>query len=1009
MLKHLIDRPVAVTMAMLVVVVLGIVGSRLLPVSLIPEVDVPYITVQVSAPDLSAREIDENVLKPLSQQLVQLPSLEDMVSETRDGSGLIRLTFSNGADIGYLFIEVNEKIDRSMGSFHGVERPKVLKAGATDIPAFFMNVTTSTEGSDAYASMSDFAKEVIARRLEQLPEVAMVDISGTVSREILIVPDESRLTQAGITPEQFENAVKASNVRLGSLTIRDGEYRYNVKFSSSVSSAEDIASIWFKHGDKLFQIRDVASVAERPAPGRGAVRSDSRPAVSLAVIKQSEARMSDLRKSVAAVTRQLREDYPELSFTLTRDQTQLLEYSINSLIVNVILGVLLACLVIFLFMKDFRSPTLVAVVMPVSLIFSMLLFYLSGLSLNVISLSGLILGVGMMADNAIILVDNITSRWRRGDPLREAVLKGTSEVAGPMLSSVLTTCAVFIPLVFLGGLSGAMFRDQALAVTIVLASSYLVTVTAIPVYYYAWYRRRDSFKPSPLLERLGLDNALQRWDDRTMDWFLRHRGVSWCILAVSTAVMALCLVGMPKERLPVMTRTEKILKIDWNEHISLEESLKRVRRIESEAQDFATQVTSLLGEQQFVLGHSGSQSMDETAVYFDCGEPSRLASLEQSLSAFMAREYPSAVWSFEDSDNLFDMVFSRDEAPLVARFRPVSRPDVAMEPLRKQLSEIRKLFPALRIPDVPSKKDVLFIADPKQMALYDISYAELMSTLRNALNGNLIFTIVEGNRSVPVLTGYDSLELEKLLQDAVIRKKDFQVPAYALMRQTWKEDLKTIISGPEGNYYPLGIDPGARNIRSAISTIRSSARDCGDFDVSFSGSWFSSRRLVREMLMVLLVALALLYLILASQFESLLQPLIILLEVIVDIAVSLAIVWALGVSLNIMTLIGLVVITGIVINDSILKIDTINKLHRSGTPLREAVMTASSRRMKSIIMTSLTTILAVCPFLAKGSMGADLQYPMSLVIVIGMTVGTLVSLFVVPSVYYSIYSASERE
>ena len=289
MLKHLIDRPITVTMITLVIVVLGIVSIRLLPVSLVPDVDIPYITVQATSSELSAREMDESVLKPLRQQLIQINGLEDIVSEAKDGSGTIRLTFNHGSDIDYLFIEVNEKIDRSMSSLGDIARPKVLKASATDIPAFFVNITSSvaepvepqaqgppqnrslspskrTEPeaqsdlfpvTESFSQMSRFARDVISKRIEQLSEVAMVDVSGLVSDEILIIPDESKLLQAGMTMNEFESCVKSSNIRLGSLTIRDGEYRYNVKFDSRASSSEDIANLWFKKEGRLLQIKDI--------------------------------------------------------------------------------------------------------------------------------------------------------------------------------------------------------------------------------------------------------------------------------------------------------------------------------------------------------------------------------------------------------------------------------------------------------------------------------------------------------------------------------------------------------------------------------------------------------------------------------------------------------------------------------------------------------------------------------------------------------------------------------
>ena len=1020
MLRNLIDRPVTVTMITLVVIVLGLVSMRLLPVSLIPEVDIPYITVQAASADLSAREMDETVLRPLRQQLIQINGLEDIVSEAKDGSGTIKLTFSHGSDISYLFIEVNEKIDRSMSYLPDIARPKVLKASATDIPAFYLNITGDGSAdfvpdndlfpvSEGFSQLSRFATDVIIKRIEQLPEVAMADISGTVDEEILILPDQDRLRQVGMTMDEFETLIKGVNISLGSLTIRDGEYRYNVKFDSRASSADDIASIWLKREGRMLQVKDIAKVVTHPAKRTGLVRSDGKDAVCLAVIKQSEARMSALKKSMGGLMDQFKADYPSLDFKITRDQTELLEYSISNLLQNIVMALLLACVVIFLFMRDFRSPALVALTMPVALVFSMLCFHAVGLSLNIISLSGLLLGVGMMTDNTIVLVDNITGRWQRDGDLRQAVLKGTSEVMGPMLSSVLTTCAVFIPLVFLGGIAGAMFHDQAISVTIVLLTSYVVTITVIPVFYYWWYKGKDRFAPSRFLERINFERPLQRWDDKWMGWCLRHRSLSWGLLAVSLIGATACFLLMPKERLPEMTQTDTILKIEWNEHLAIENNTDRIRSIETLLSGKVSQMTALVGAQRFALSHSGDQGISEASVYLDCGNQRTLDKVKEELEAYLASSWPAATYSFSPSGNIFDMVFSGNEAPLTAKLRPVRAEVMEVAPVRKVVSGIRDALPGAGVSDPAVKTDVLFVADPDLLALYGVSVSDLLSILRNSLNENRLFNIVQGSRSVPVVTGSNAGSLSEILSRTFVEKRGedertVRIPASDLMRQTLVEDFKTVVAGAEGNYYPVDLDVPSKDVRKAMDAVKDVVRKDGAFEAGFSGSWFSNRKMVDQMILILLIAVTLLYLILASQFESLVQPLIILSEIVIDIFFALLALWIFGVSVNLMSMIGLIVITGIVINDSILKIDTINRMRKAGESLERAVLDASSRRMKAIIMTSLTTMLAVCPFLARGSMGADLQYPMSLVIIAGMLVGTLVSLFVVPAIYYSIYN-----
>ena len=304
--------------------------------------------------------------------------------------------------------------------------------------------------------------------------------------------------------------------------------------------------------------------------------------------------------------------------------------------------------------------------------------------------------------------------------------------------------------------------------------------------------------------------------------------------------------------------------------------------------------------------------------------------------------------------------------------------EIEVSSVRNVVSGIREALPEAEVQDPPVKADVLFLADPDLLALYDVSVSDLLQILRNSLNENRLFSIVQGSRSVPVVTGSNAGSLAAILREAFVEKKGddgetVRIPAADLMRETLVEDFKTIVAGAEGNYHPLDLNVPSKDVRHAMASVKEAVREDGKFEAGFSGSWFSNRRMVDQMILILLVAVTLLYLILASQFESLVQPLIILSEIIIDIFASLLVLWVMGVSINLMSMIGLIVITGIVINDSILKIDTINRMRKEGESLERAVLDASSRRMKAILMTSLTTILAVCPFLVRGSMGADLQ------------------------------------
>ena len=406
MLRTLLHRPIAVTMTLIAIVTLGVLAFDRIPVSLMPDIDVPRIVVQMAAQGSSAREIEQRMVKPMRQQLSQVTGLQNIESTSRTDAGTVTLSFSPGTDMSMSFIEVNEKIDRAMSSMpKDMERPKVMKIGALDIPAFYIDVTGGkTEQT------SRLVRNVISKRLEQVPEVAMVDYSGMVGTQIAIIPDPMRIAGLGISNSEIEKAVSDNNVVLEALSVRDGIYRYTIHFDSQILSVSDIENIYIRHEGRLLQIKDICKVEEMPADRKGIVTSDGKPAITMAVIKQSDAQMSTLQGRIDTLMTQIEKDYPELQLHITRDQTRLLSYSMDNLQWNLILGIIMASVVLFFFIGGWRMPLLVIISIPLSLVLTLLCFYVIGVSLNIISLSGLILGVGMIVDNAIIVMDNIRQK-----------------------------------------------------------------------------------------------------------------------------------------------------------------------------------------------------------------------------------------------------------------------------------------------------------------------------------------------------------------------------------------------------------------------------------------------------------------------------------------------------------------------------------------------------------------------------------------------------------------------
>ena len=652
MIKELLKRPIGVTMSVIAIVVLSIVAMGYLPVSLMPDIDIPQITIQVSAPGLSVREVDNTLLKPLKNQLSQVAGLKNITAEARADAGAIYMDFEPNGNIDLIFIEVNEKLDRAVTALpKDVERPKVIKASVTDIPAFYLNLSLKSgaprepgkprEAGIDFSELGQFARDVIAKRIEQLPQTAMVDISGVVTPELLCIPDYTKLTSMGVGIGLLENAIADNNVSLGALSIKDGQYRYSIHFDSRIISKEDIENIYINHDGRIYRFKELCEIVERPAKRNGLVRSGADPAVTLAIIKQSDARMADLQESIAALITDLEKEHPDIRFELTRDQTQLLSYSIHNLNSNLLVGAVLAALIIFLFMKDLRSPVLIVITIPLSLVITLLVFHVLGMSLNIISLSGLILGTGMIVDNSIIVIDNIFQKWRTGLTLEDSISRAVGEVFTPMLSSVLTTCSVFLPLIFLSGTAGALFYDQAMAVTVALFASLLAAVLVLPVYFYLMYRKLSPDTENRFMSKLFTFNYYRPYE-LGLKWVLRHGRLMMICFILLVPLTYFVYRMVEKSRLPEISHDDTILTIDWNSGISLEENDLRVYRLLAQVDSLILQSTSMVGVQQFLMSHTREITPSESVIYMKAKDAGKLVQVERIISDYLASNYPKA-------------------------------------------------------------------------------------------------------------------------------------------------------------------------------------------------------------------------------------------------------------------------------------------------------------------------------------------------------------------------------
>ena len=658
MVKFLLQRPIAVLMAFTACFIVGLVTYFTIPVSLLPDIAIPEITIQVSGQNTSARELENTVVKPIRQQLMQVAALRDIHSETRDGAGIIRLSFDFGTNTDLAFIEVNEKIDAAMNYLpREIERPRVIKASATDIPVFCLNLTLKTGDSEAaFLDLCQFAESVIKRRIEQLPEVAMVDITGMMKRQLQIVPDMKTLEMAGITLDDLESALNSNNIEPGSMTVRDGYYEYNIKFSTLLRTPEDVQNIYLHKNDRIFQLKDLAKVAVVPEKETGASLSNGKRAVTLAVIKQADENMDNMKEALQEVTAYFATVYPDIEFSVSRNQTELLDYTISNLKQNLSLGFIFICIVAILFLGDIKSPAVIGLSMVVSLIISFLFFYMFKMSLNIISLSGLILALGMMIDSSIIVTENIMQYRSKGYTLEEACNMGTSEVITPMLSSTLTTIAVFVPLVFMSGIAGAIFYDQAFAVTVGLMVSYFTGIMLLPVLYKLVYSIPD-IKHTGFnlrINNLIKEHTLDRFYDAGVNFVFRHKKSNIIFIFVTLPLCALLFYEVPKSRMPEIDQNELIAHIEWNENIHIDENRERVDKLFAQIASDVQEYTSYVGQQQFLLNRDRELSSSEAELYFKTEKSSAISPLQAKITQWLDTNYPQAVFSFSPPITVFE-------------------------------------------------------------------------------------------------------------------------------------------------------------------------------------------------------------------------------------------------------------------------------------------------------------------------------------------------------------------
>jgi len=1004
-------------MAFLAFFILGAVTYLHIPVSLLPDIPIPEITVHISGKNMSAQALENTVVAPVRRQLLQVARIRDVRSEAHNGHAIIRLDFAYGANTDLAFIEVNEKIDAAMNQIpREVERPRVVKASATDIPVFFLHLTLSEErpaqgegDTEAFLLMSELANTVIKKRIEQLTEVAMVDITGLADKQILVSPRQEVLEVAGITLSDISSALRDNNIEPGATLVRDGHYAYNITFSAVVRTLDDIRNLYIRKNGRIFQLRDLADMEMTARPEKGLALYNGHRAVSMGIVKRSEESMANLQKALDHTIHTLRQTYPGVRFSTTQNQTELLDYTISNLQENLVLAFVFVCLVSVFFMRDIRAPLTIGFSMVVSLVISLLFFYLCHISLNIVSLTGLVLALGMMIDNSIIVTDNIGQYRSGGLAVDEACVRGTNEVIGPMLSSSFTTIAVFVPLIFMSGIAGALFFDQAFSVAVGLLVSYLTGILLLPVLYkliYGMWRAKPEAKTDRKQTKPPLPERIYH---RTADWVFSHKAITAALTLLVFPASIWLFRAIPKEKMPAISQREAIAKIEWNENIHLGENHRRTQELVGHIEKQVLATSALIGQQQFLLARERERTASESELYMMVADPSLVRPLQDSASRYLAGAYPRAILTFAPAGTVFERIFSTAEPDLRLEYYPRNRQnELGRDSVRAWQERIYGLT-SHRARSVPFQKQIDVQIDHEKLLLYDVPYSVVNQALRTSFKEEEVTTLRSYQQYLPVVLGTEQVGVREAIGRTLLHvpaEPPRRVPLEEFVSTETTEGMKYITAGRNGEFIPFELHDLPRP-EETWTLLRERIRPTGERDIGFSGAFFFNQKMLDELILILLVSVMLMYFILAAQFESFVQPLVVLMEIPIDVAAALGLLVAMGHSLNLMSAIGIIVTCGIIINDSILKLDVMNQLRKEGVELIAAIHEAGRRRLNAILMTSMTSIVCMLPLLFSSDMGSELEKPLAIAMIGGLLVGTPVSLFVVPLAYWFVYRGKE--
>ncbi len=1037
-------RRVTVWMCTVALVLFGLVAFGRLPLNLMPDLSYPSLTVETQLPGAAPAEVETLLTRPIEEVVGIVGGVQRLTSASRPGLSQVTLEFGWGRNMDFAALDVRQKLDL-VRLPDGATKPLLLRFDPANDPVMRLYLT----GGQSLYELRYVAEELVKKDLEPTEGVAAIKVHGGYEEEIEVRIDEGRLALLGLGIDQVNDRLLRENLNQAGGSLYESEARYLVRARNEFRNLDDIRStVVLTQGGRRVTVGDVATVSRTHKQREVISRYDGREAVELAVYKEGDANTVQVARSVASRLERTRKELPEgVEIVTGADQSRFIQASVREVLSNALLGGLVAIVVLLLFLKDVRATLVVGLAIPISIVATFFLMYRTGTSLNVMSLGGLALGVGMLVDSAIVVLEAIVRRREEGLDAVEAARVGASEVGQAVIASTLTTIAVFLPVVFLEGIAAQLFRDTALTVSFSLLAALVVSLTLIPMLTALGGGRpapeggagatpgrvrrllRAIFTTGPslviagvrrVLAVLGRALAVVAWPasrvfdailgrvtagyPRLLSWSLGHRGLVLAVVAGVVAVAAALVPRLGFDLIPPLAQGELSFRVELPEGTTL-------ALTDGVVSDAAAAVEEASGVESVstVAGGAGL-SLTSTGT-----EGENIGRILVRLAPGAGSEVESAVAAVlrEHLETVPEAAVKQERGTSFSFRTPIE-----VEVYSQDLGELHAVAAdiARRMAGVPGLVDVRAsteLGNPEvqvrfrreALASLGLELSRVAQAVRTKIQGDVATRFTEGDREIDIrvralehgaasvgdvgqlIVGHGGGRPIFLSSVADIRLTEGPTE----VRRIGQRRAALVWANLEGR----DMAGAAADVRAVL---RSEPLPAG-VSTALSGQEEEMQRSFRSLMLAMGLAVFLVYLVMASQFESFLHPFVIIFTLplgAVGVILALAVT---GTSLNVVAIIGAVMLAGIVVNNAIVLIDAVNQRRRAGLPKAEALIEAGSTRLRPILMTSATTIFGLLPMALGLGEGAELRAPLAITVIGGLSVATLLTLVVIPVVY----------